>query len=451
MLAYARTSSVTPVAFQDKKHHWAFKYWKGSAVETARKIVGELCKRHEVSTFSLPSQLRTEYATCSRHFDYNLFCDCCKVDNFAQTLQRIVGNLMIPFCDLDRYTNCGLDFLESYSEVMPNDWDTSIEVINLQELMEMQRPWPELVRRIYSRRHWQAVRELVIDFAGNWLTFFEDVQKRSVSFTKEEKERWTQRLLEPHYKEIYQGELLLTADEMKAITPQIIAKMIQLSQLQDIPNEAFARLNALRNSDIYVGWNHRSPHLSKRAKLVDQILGRRERHRRSLNLMRVLHDAQSKLKAEPTRALTTSFETEERFALPRREQVLCSILIDNAHFVEELYWPILDSERTSYRHSILRLNEENFATTLEWVLFDLGELHDAYFLIGPPNELPRSDALAAFLVPNSPELPTRIEQVCILAIATNALRIDVARFNNDYALIQLFGHSIEEEETRNWQ
>jgi hypothetical protein len=453
MLSYARTLSVTPVAFRENKHHWAFKYWKGDAVETARKIIAELCKEYEVSPFSLPGQLRTEYATCSRHFDYNLFCSCCKVDNFAQTLRRVVGNLLIPFCDLERYMNCGLDYLESYEEIMPSDWNASIEVANLRELMEMQRPWQELVHRVYSRRHWQAVRELAIDFIGSWLRFFEEVQKRTTGFTDEEKRGWTQQLLEPHYDQIFQGELLLTAEELKTIAPQNIAKMIQLSDLQDIPNETFLQLNATRNSDLYSCWSRRSPHLNKRGKFVEQILGQRERHRRSANLMRKLHDPHSELKAGPSRKLATSFtlEDSESFTLPRREYIVCSILIDNAYFAEELYWPILDSEQASYRHSILRLGSEEFPATLEWVLFDLGELSDAYFLVGPSNELPGKDALTAFLVPNSPALPSVIEQVCKLAIATNTLRIDTAGCSSDFALIQLFAHSIEEEETRAWQ
>jgi hypothetical protein len=345
--------------------------------------------------------------------------------------------------------NSGLDCLEPYAEIMPKDWSESVEVINLQELIENRYPWPELVSRIYSRRHWVAVRELVSCFVSCWLNFFEQVETRSTPFTEEEKRILSQSLLEPGYSKIFNGELLLTAEELNHIAPQNIAKMIQLSELEEIPGDTLAHLKSLRNSDIHCVWNHRSQSLDRRGKFVEFVVGRREKHRRATNLMRKLDNPQAALRFQPSRKLSTLFrEDEEPFELPLRERTVCTILLDNPYFAEELYWPILEAEQ-SYRHSILKVELEQFPAALESILFDLGELSDLHFVISAFNEIPA--AITAFLVPNDPTLPTVIEQVCKMAAATDSLKIDAAKAVTGLILIQLRGHIVDEAEAESWQ
>jgi len=450
MLSYARTTCATPIAFQENKHHWAFKYWKGNSIETGRKIVGEICSENTVRTFSMPGQLRTEYAVCSRHFNYDLFCSCCKIDNYRQTLLRIVGNLIGPFCDLERYMNSGLDHLEPYVEIMPKDWNQSIEVLNLQELIEKRYSWSELVNRIYSRRHWVAVRELASRFVNCWLGFFDEVQNRTTPFTAEEKQVISKNLLEPAHDRIFNGELLLTAEEFDRLAPQNIAKMIQFSELEEIPSQTLIHLKTLRNSDIHCIWNHRSIHLNRRGSFVEMVVGKRERHRRATNLMRKINDPNSSLRLEPSRKLSSVFlEEDHPFTLPQREYVVCTVLMDNAYFAEEFYWPIVDTAELGYRHSIIRVELEQFPALLESILFDLGEISELHFVIGPSNEVPA--AITGFLVPNDPTLSTLIERVCQVAAATDFLKIDVVKSTTDLVLIQLRGHIIDEVEAESWQ
>jgi hypothetical protein len=448
MLSFPRTTCTTPVAFREEKHHWAFKYWKGDAVTTGRKIVGELCTAYGLRGFSLPGQLRTEYATCSRHLDNNLFCSCCKVDNCVQTLLRIVGNLINPYCNLERYMNSGLDSLEPYS-IAPQRWEDSVEVVNLKELVDNDYPWQELVQRIYSRRHWVAVRDLATAYVNQWLLFFDNLASRAAPFTEEEKQDWTHRLLEPPLSSVIRGELLMTADELDHIAHQNIAKMIQLSDLEEIPAERLAHLRTLRNSDIHCRWSH-SSQLDKRGQFIEQIVGRRERHRRAANLMRKLHDSSAVLHERPPRKLSTEIWQDEPFELPRREHIVCNILLDNEHFAEDLYWPILDCERLSYRHSILRTNLEQFRELFEWVLFDLGELNQMHILVGPVSEQISANTITAFLVPNHPTLPTLIKEICRVAAATDDLRID-CKPADELVYVQLRGNIVDEAEIDSWQ
>lgn len=449
-MAFARTTCTVPPAFKEGIHHWAFKYWNGNSVDTGRKIIGELCAKYNVRNFSESGQLRTEYGTCSRHFDYNLFCSCCKIDNRRATLMRVLSNLIAPYCDLEKYMNSGLDYLEDYTKIAPKDWTASVEVINLQELVEESFTWSELVHRIYWRRHWVAVRELASSYFSRWLEFFEEVQRKQTPFNEEEKQEWKQKLLEPNLKVVFNGELLLTTDEMQQFAGQNITKMSQLANVK-INSDIESALAKLRYADVQHRWNHHSLHLDRRGEFVNQIVGKREKHRRSSNLLRTFfgHDVH----IDPSRKFSSAFlVAPEKFNFPFREIHVCQALIDNPHFAEQDYWPFVQINQfiEGYRHIVLHVEYANLPQILEDILIDLGELSFLKFEIVPLETPLVNNVITAFVVDADPRLAATIESVCYRVAVTNSVEIAVMRTEGK-CLVQLCGSIVDELEIECWQ
>jgi len=453
MFSYERLTSVTPIGFREKEHHSALKYWKGYAVDIARRIVGELCSREGLSKFYPPGRLRTEFATCSQRCDYNLFCSCCKVGNVAQTLLCLVGNLIAPYCDPERYANSGFDFLEAYADVAPEDWDYPVEVLNLKDILSDSFGWAELVRRIYCRRHWTAVREIAQQFVRSWLSFFDELANRKNEFSDVEKKSWLKVLFEPSLAHIYEGELLLTAGEVAQFAVHNLAKMIEVSDSEEITATVIAELKRTSSCHIHCKWSYGSQSPCRRRAYVEAIIGDRERHRRATNLLRKL--AGLAIVERPSRKFSSTYalaEHEPPFHLSYRELLICAELVGNPNFNQETYWPIVsvDAFTPDYRHTIVNVPSAKFAEILEATLMDLGELSTSRFTVTPPEDPLETTAIVAFLVENHHKLVAEIEQVCARAIATDLLTIAV-KHAPQLALVQLCASVVEEAEAQSWQ
>lgn len=453
MFSYERLTCVTPIGFREGEHPSALKYWKGHAVDTARRIVNELCVREGLSKFYPPGRLRTEFATCSQHCDYNIFCACCKVGNITQTLLCVVGNLIAPYCDLARYTNAGLDYLETYPA--DENWDQPIEQTNLSDILSNSFAWGELVRRIYCRRHWSAVRELAQQFLRSWLGFFEELTNRRQPFSEAEKRDWSKTLFEPCLTRIYEGELLLTADEVNQFASFNVAKMIEVCDSEEITAQTITNLNYISNSHIHCKWSQGSSSPCRRRAYVEAIVGSRERHRRATNLLRKLTDTNLSLIEGPSRKFSSTYllaEFEPPFQFSYRELLVCAELVANPNFNEETFWPIVSVQEftPAYRHTILHVPLEKFAEILEATLLDLGELNNARFTVTPPEDPLISSAIVAFLLDSHPALVSQIEQACSATLATDILTIAVKHATN-LALVQFCANVVEEAETQSWQ
>ena len=455
MFSYERLTSVTPIGFREKEHHSAFKYWKGYAVETARRIVGEIVAKENCSKLYPPGRLRTEFATCSQQANYNIYCSCCRVGNVAQTLLCLVGNLIAPYCDPAQYSNSGMDFLENYSDVAPQDWDQPVEVANLWEILSDSFAWPELVRRIYCRRHWVAVREIAYQFVRTWQSFFEELAQRKQAFSELEKRDWNKVLFEPSLAHVYEGELLLNAETMAQFALQNIAKMIEVSDSEEITAAVIANLNQIPNSQIHCKWSYGSQSPCRRRAYIETIVGNRERHRRATNLLRKLYDPEMALVDRPSRKFSSAYslaEFESPFRFSYRELLICAELVSNPKFNEEAYWPIVsvDAFTPDYRHTILNVPGEKFPEILEATLLDLGELSNSRFVVAPPEEPLDPAAVVAFLVESYAGLVTQLEEVCSKGIATDLLTIAVKHAPR-LTLVQLCANVVEEAETQSWQ
>jgi hypothetical protein len=397
MLSYTKLLGVAPVGFNEKEHHWAFKYWTGSAVDKAQLIVRQVCTHNGVSNWFPSGKVRTEYATCVVKHNFNIFCRCCAISNPTQTLARVVGNLIARYCDIDEYIGGGLDYLEPYEEMMPKDIAQSIEVLNLEDIRAGIYTWHELIRRIYSRRHWMAVYELATQFVGKWTGFFADIEGRKEPFTEQEKKYWNEKLFcaSP---EITDGSLLHSQSHIAKSILQNATDVLRFTEAT-WNDEIIATILKSRPAHEIRGKWADSPNIKcRRRQFVDSIIDVREKQRRAINMIRLMENPECVFLKSPPPQMTLHFfgETSDKFDFPQRELDLCQFLIDDPRFDAHAYWPIYTEFSGEYRHCILQLDGIQFVQALEQILLSLGELTCATMWISPPRQI-TDRVLVAFL------------------------------------------------------
>lgn len=449
MLSYASTQVVAPVGFNEGKDHWVFKYWTGSAVEKAQQIVREVCEENHLPNWFPSGRIRTEYATCAVQHSFNIFCRCCAISNVTQTLVRIVGNLVAQYCDLDEYVGGGLEYLENYDSIMAKDRIEALELTNLRDILSGTYTWIDLVRRIYSRRHWMAVRELVVYYVRKWIAFFDEVQKRKEPFTEHEKQSWNQLLFKFSTSEIHEGSFLLTRAQVERGAYRNACDALAFSEANKPQEQVILILGSRLRHNTHGKWAESSKSICRRRRFIDIIVDAREKQRRAINMIRLMEDPDSVFLPSPPNSMTLSYfgSTEDIFTFPNREIHLCEKLAENPRFDIDAYWPIYTEFSGEYRHCILQLDSPAFVAALETILLSLGELTCATVWIGPPELSMQLRIIVAFIVNVELNTVDMIADILAECAAAKELPICVQSLElGRPALIQLCADIVSEQE-----
>lgn len=450
MMSYARTKAVSPVGFIESRHHWVFKYWTGSAVEKAQQIVREICEENNLSRVFPSGKIRTEYATCAVKHDFDIFCRCCAVSNVTQTLVRIVGNFLATLCDYDEYAGGGIDYLEALEDVAGDNYE-ALELSNLNDILSNTYTWVELVRRIYSRRHWAAVRELGAIYVRKWVAFFGELGKRKEPFNDQERSNWNDILFNYSPSEIHEGSFLYSRSRVDAGAYKNACDALEFTETKRSQESILLILRERLRSEIHGKWAETSSTICRRRRFIDSIVDVREKQRRAINMIRLMENPDCTFLRSPPVRMTLNFHenTPDHFSFPQRELQVCRELAASPRFEAEAYWPIYTSFSGEYYHCILQLDGIDFASALQTIFLSVGQLSRAVVKIGGSTVPIDQRSLAVFYTKIERNTVDMIVDIVAEYAASLMIPVRVEQLElNQIAIVQLCADSIDEQECR---